>query len=487
MVSTLTFTPPQIEYAPDWEDQDHSRGHEAIEVAETLGFPLDEHQRFVLMRACARKKDADLWSYSRVGLCEPRQNGKGVILEIREVCGLFVWAIPLQIHSAHEFATSQEHFARLEGLIEGSDFEKQVKRISRGHGEEGIHLKNGCRLRFRTRTKGGTRGFSGDTLYLDEAMILNEMAFGAMRPILRAREDPQMWLTGSAVDQQVHEHGVVFSRLRERALKGTDKSICYFEWTLRDDAGELYESPDAVPPLVLRGEESWRTSNPAYGIRIGREQFEQEIEDLADRTFAVEILGVGDWPRTDGFSGSKIKPEEWDLLIDESSVLQDPIILSYDISPERRCSIAAAGRSSSGQWHVELVANYPGTKQLVERLVELNEVHDPFNIVCDGYGPSASMVPALAEAGLTVNSLNSADHAAACGLMADAVAGRTLRHLGTQAVANAVRGAATRPLGDAWAWSRRNSAVDISPLVAITLALHAAQDLPEGNGGMGIF
>jgi hypothetical protein len=34
-----------------------------------------------------------------------------------------------------------------------------------------------------------------------------------------------------------------------------------------------------------------------------------------------------------------------------------------------------------------------------------------------------------------------------------------------------VKGAAKRPLGDAWAWSRKSSGVDISPLVAITLAV----------------
>ena len=34
-----------------------------------------------------------------------------------------------------------------------------------------------------------------------------------------------------------------------------------------------------------------------------------------------------------------------------------------------------------------------------------------------------------------------------------------------------MKGATKRPLGDAWAWSRKNSTVDISPLVAATLAL----------------
>lgn len=38
----------------------------------------------------------------------------------------------------------------------------------------------------------------------------------------------------------------------------------------------------------------------------------------------------------------------------------------------------------------------------------------------------------------------------------------------------AVEGAARRPLGDAWVWARKSAEVDISPLVALTLALDAA-------------
>jgi hypothetical protein len=34
----------------------------------------------------------------------------------------------------------------------------------------------------------------------------------------------------------------------------------------------------------------------------------------------------------------------------------------------------------------------------------------------------------------------------------------------------ALAGAQKRPLGDAWAWARRGAGVDISPLVAATLA-----------------
>jgi hypothetical protein len=46
-----------------------------------------------------------------------------------------------------------------------------------------------------------------------------------------------------------------------------------------------------------------------------------------------------------------------------------------------------------------------------------------------------------------------------------------LAHRAQPELRAAIKGAATRPLGDAWAWSRKNSHVDISPLVSCTLAL----------------
>lgn len=73
-----------------------------------------------------------------------------------------------------------------------------------------------------------------------------------------------------------------------------------------------------------------------------------------------------------------------------------------------------------------------------------------------------------------VVTVSAQEHARACGLLFDTVEERGLRHLGTAELESAIKGATKRPLGDAWAWSRKNSAVDISPLVACTLALFSA-------------
>jgi hypothetical protein len=49
------------------------------------------------------------------------------------------------------------------------------------------------------------------------------------------------------------------------------------------------------------------------------------------------------------------------------------------------------------------------------------------------------------------------------------VTDRTVRHLGDPLLARAITGAGRRDIGDGlWAWSRRKSDTDISPLVAAT-------------------
>lgn len=48
----------------------------------------------------------------------------------------------------------------------------------------------------------------------------------------------------------------------------------------------------------------------------------------------------------------------------------------------------------------------------------------------------------------------------------------------------ALDGAVKRPLGEAWVWSRKSSAVDISPLVACTIAHWGAKNTPDTTMGI---
>lgn len=446
------------------------------------GLHLDPWQAFVLRESLGERADGT-WAALEVGVEVSRQNGKGGVLEARELAGLFLLEEELQIHSAHEFSTSLEALRRLRTLIEETpDFDREVLKMKESHGEEGIELRGNRRIRFRTRTKGGGRGLSGDTVYLDEAMIIKESMHGTLFPIMSARDNPQIWYTGSAVNQEEHDDGVVFARIRERGLAGGDHRLAWFSWGwsgpkpgAEGDEADKEMLPEDADEL-LDDQEFWAGSNPGLGIRIDSEFVKAERRSLSIRNFAVERLGIGDWPDTSqDHSREGINKENWEAREDPGSVALDPVCFAFDVSPDRStASISSAGLRGDGKYHVELIERKSGTLWIVDRLAELERDHRPTEIVCDERSPAASLLKRLKKRRVQVNPVNGSEYAQGCQDFYDAIEEDDLRHIGQPELTTAALGAAKRPLGDAWAWSRTRSEVDITPLASSSLALRAA-------------
>jgi phage terminase large subunit-like protein len=462
-MSVVEAAMPRILVAPDFGS---SAGQEAIELAALAGLYLDPWEAFVLEHALGEGADGR-WAAAEVGLCVPRQNGKNAVLEARELAALFLLDEHLTIHSAQQFKTAKEHFLRLLGLIESTpELERRLARVVRTHGEEGIELRDGKRILFFARTKSAGRGFSAPLIVYDEAMFLAETSVGALTFTQAAQPNRQRWYAGSAVDQLVHADGVVFARVRERALAGSDPRLAYFEWS--HDA----DNPSLVDPDTAADEAVWAAANPGFEIRISPEAVGDELRTLDRRTFAVERLGVGDWPATEPDGNTVIPLERWAQLTDEESQIAGAVCFAFDVSPDRStAAIAAAGRRRDGLRHLEVTHHRRGTGWVVPTLLELRERWEPVAVMADATGPAGTLVHRCEEAGFDVETVSAPDHAKACGLLVDMVDGEALRHLGSAELTSALKGATTRPLGDAWAWSRKNSTVDISPLVASTLAL----------------
>lgn len=470
-----------------------SRGAEVIQVADTAGLKLDPFQQLVVNGASGCRADGK-WSASSVGVNMTRQNGKGGITEARQLAGVFAFGEPIQVHSAHEFPTATEAMLRMEELLAGTpEFAKEVKSVSRSHGSEGFIFKSGQRIRYRTRTKGGGRGFSiKETLYLDEAMILQESFIGALLPTLAAQSmtgNPQVWYTGSAVDQLVHEHGHVFARLRARGIRGDDPSLAWFEWAAADPTDENDKPVTPDHPMVadlLDDVRAWAEGNPSLGIRISKDYLAEERRSMDPRTFAVEHLGIGDWPALEASGESPISIEQWTELVDVRSSIVGSLCFGVDVSPDRRtATISVAGERKDGRVHGEVVERGRGTGWVVERLVELVAEHDALGVVLDQRSPAASLVHDLEEAGIEIHATDAGEHAEACGLLFDLVDQDRFRHLGTPELAAAIRGAVRRTLGEAWGWSRRLSTVDITPLVSLTLAVWGVARLEQEDEDIG--
>lgn len=421
---------------------------DVVDLAALAGLHLDEWQQLCLDGATMLRPDGR-WAAFEVCPIVPRQNGKGSILEARQIAGLFLFGERLQIHTAHEFKTCFEHFRRVKELVEGCpSLSKQVKIIRTGAGDQAIEHKNGNRIRFLARSRTSGLGFSADVVYLDEAFELYERVIGALMPTMSARPNPQIWYTSSAP----HVDSEVLHRLRRRAMDGEGDRLFFAEWS--NDPG--------VDPT---DREAWYRANPGLGIRITEDFVANEQASMSPAEFARERLGIPEGLE----GGSSVLPvEAWNRLSADSTFVGTPCV-AVDIPPERTsASIALAGWRADGLGHVE-VTRRDGTSWLVDHLEAIWRSQN-VPIVLDNAGPAGSLVAELEARRVKVDVVSLGDYAKACGALVDAVSNERLRHRGQVELADAVAGCKERQVGDVWVWSRSSSRVDISPLVAVTLA-----------------
>ncbi|MET9876567.1 terminase [Actinacidiphila glaucinigra] len=450
-------------------------GPEFIGLAASAGLYPDEWQRYVLEHGLGMRPDGRC-AATKCSVWAPRQNGKGGIIECLELGWLFLTKERLILHSAHEFKTAQEAFIRIKELIQSTpDLDRRVNRIREANGEQGIELTRaagGGRLRFVARSRGSGRGFSGRKNIMDEAQELTSQQMAAMLPTMSAQPDPQAWFFGTppeAADAWCYG-------LRDDGEAGVPRMM-HMDW-----GADLDPTDGAEVRRAMSDRELWYRCNPSLGIRITEETVEDEAKPsgLGDR-FVIERLGAW-WPRmTDGKAALDL--ELWAELADEDSCRTGELAFAVDVTPSRDwASIAVYGPRADELGHLEVIDRRPGTDWLVERLATLKERYNPIAIALDLKGPAGSLLVDLEKRGITrpedpdqprrgdLAIPSAMDVAAACGQLADAITQRTVRHIGQDELEAAIRGAKTRSLGDAWAWGRRISTVDISPLVSVTLA-----------------
>lgn len=452
---------PRIENRPP--DDAYGSGDEIVDLAATYGLILDPWQQHVLTGAMCETPEG-LWLTPRVGLSVPRQNGKNAILEARELAGLLLFDEDLIIHSAHEVKTALEAFIRIKGFFENyDDLGRKVRRIVHARGAEEIEMMSGARLRFMARSKGAGRGFSADCLVLDEAQHLPESTFAAILPTLSARANPQIWLTGTPPGPE--QDGEVFGRERKNGIEGS-KRLYYAEWS-------------ADPELSPDDPEGWRQANPAYGIRITKETIEDEREALSEIGFCMERLGQ--WEAAT--QSSVIPGDTWQALGVEDGVVEDSVrevAFGVDINPERTTASVAAAfpmfdpKTGEIVTHTEVIQQRQGTAWLEAYLVGLVKRRDPRALVIDSAGPASSLIEPLRKKGVLVTATGATQMKQACGQFYDAAMNGSLRHSNQPQLNSALGVARKRDLGDAWAWHRRDSGDDITPLVASTLAVWGA-------------
>lgn len=465
-------------------------GQEAIELCDSVGLHLDDTQQLAMHHSLVEDHEGR-WESFEVVLNEARQNGKGGWIEGRELSGVLLFGDRLVIHTAHLFRTAEEGFIRLDQLFEGSyDISRRIRKVSRGNGEQAFWFFNGARILFLARSADGGRGLSGDLVVMDEAMKLRAAPIGALLPVLSARPNPQMVYAGSA---GLGDDSEQLGSLRARALAGTDSpdpSLTYIEYSIdphvkecaRDERTGAVTCADHDDRDDVR---SFARANPSLGRRIRVSAVEREMATLRPDIFDRERLGVGDYPAAKDETWLILAEQAWRALADEDSEIEGRVAFAADINPERTAgSIAVAGRREDGRFHTEVMEHRLGTAWMVPWLLERVDRWKPAALVIDAAGAAGALIAPLetewdkrAERGgierpeyQQVVRPTGREVGQAYGQWREAVTEDGLRYMPNPALDSAVAGAKERALGEAKALTRTASSVDISPLVATTLA-----------------
>lgn len=433
------------------------------QIAQQLGKPLMPWQQHVIDIVLEIDPDTGLLAYRNVVLTVPRQSGKTTLLLATMVHRALGFGgrqgivYTAQTRNAARKKWEEEHVRELEA----SSF-KPMFRTKKSNGSEAILWRNGSFHGITSSTEKAGHGDTLDLAVLDEAFAHEDARLEqGLRPTMITRPQPQLWVVSTAgTARSVYLRGKVDAG-RTRAELGLTDSVAYFEWSAPK------ESEPGDPA-------TWRQCMPALGHTINEAAILSEFEDMDLAEFRRAYLNQ--WP-DDAPEGWRIIPETtWRDLADAESQAGGRVAFGVDATPGgTHAAIAVAGVREDGLGHSELIDHRRGLGWLLNRAKQLNERWSPIGWVIDPRGPAGFLIKDFEDEGLTVLTTSAGDVADATGSIIAAMGVQegdmaTLRYVPHPALDAAVAGADTKPLGDGRKWDRRAPTVDISPLVAVTLA-----------------
>lgn len=497
------YTPPLRELTPDT-----TLGFEIIDFAEELGFKLVPWERWLLVHAFEILGDLDgEWTlrFRTVLVLIARQQGKTFLTTIITLYFLYILCVSLIIGTAQELDQAEEAWDACVDAIQ-SDDELRAEMVSAKYGNSGRRLKLGGNRRYITKasSRKAGRGKRAQLVIIDELREqTNWEAWNAISSTTLAQAKVGMlWCTSNAGDPYslVLRHERFLAHMALGDPDGWCREVGDSLPPAVDDEGN---EVDAEPPAIFewsarpdRGiwdREGWCEANPSLGYGFLTERaLAADIRNKEERAARTENL----CQFVEAISEPPFPVGAWDAGIDVESEVPEsnPVYFAVDVSEDRRHSaIAVCGQRADGDWHVEVVAYEPGIAWLESWLRDVANPLDPVQVAVQGRGAPASSMASVLDAidGVQVFEVSGADVAGWCGRFWDAVSAldpdegarsdaTPVRHRPQAALDMAANVAKTRLMGDsAWAFDRKRSPVDISPLVACAYAHGLATRVPD--------
>lgn len=412
--------------------------------------------------------DSKLPFYREIVVTVPRQSGKTTLCLSWEVDRALNWG---RQHVAYTAQTGLDARGKLVKdqvpMLMQSPLRVTVDQVLRGNSYTAIEFKNGSRVEALPTSESAGHGKTLALGVIDEAFAdEDDRREQGLGPAMITVADAQKLVISTAGTEKSTFLRRKVETGRAAVADGVTEGIAYFEWSAPDDA-------DADDPEV------WRSCMPALGHTVTERSVAAERASMSDGEFRRAYLNQ--WTLSDD---RVIPAHVWGRVLNDKAVPTGSLVFGVDVNPERT---AASIGVCDADGTVEVV-HYGVVSGVVDRVVGLAQKHSA-PVVLDAGGPAGPLIPNIAAEGVVVLEYNGRDLANACGRFFDLVADQKITVRPRDVLESAVSGATRRLVGDAWAWGRRQSTVDISPLVAVTLAVDAAvkPDLNVADPGLLVY
>jgi len=333
--------------------------------------------------------------------------------------------------------------------------------VRRAQGSEGFTFRaNRSRLQLFAPSETALHGQNADDVNCDEAWYF-DVDEGAkleagIRPAQVTRPWRQLWIVSAGGTELSSWLDGWMTVGRAGVDDGRRDGVCYLEYSADPHADDY----DPAAPAT------WRRAHPGLGFHVDEAALAGDLETMGLALFERSYLNV--WDRPSEHAVSNIDPAAWHAAAGPGAPA-DPVVFGIDVSPDRAWSaVGVAG--AGGRSVLELVEHRRGVDWLVPFLREIRAAHRGAPIMARAV-VAAGIVAELTRARIPVDVVGSAEYTSACVTLVDRLNAGTVAHRAQAELDLAALGAARRNAGDAWAWSGARSAVDITPLVAVTLAV----------------
>ena len=433
-----------------------SKVGEIVELAERIGLPLLDWQKWVL-DDMMKINEQGKFIRTTAGLLIARQNGKTHLARMRILWGLINGERILAMSSNRAMAL--DTFRQVVDVILDHDWlvEMLKEKPRFANGQERIVFKNGGRYELTADNRSGSRGKTVDFLYIDELREISVEGWKAARPTTRATGGVT-FTTSNAGDA----FSEVLNELRENALSYPTQSFAWYEYS-------------APQHCKITDRKAWAMANPSLGHLITEETLEESVATNSVESTRTELLCQWVSSLESPWSYGTIEATSVSDL--KLAPLSGTTVMAFDVSPSKRSAALVAGiLQEDGRIGIGIMETW-SSEVAIDELKIAADIrawvlkYMPRAVLYDKYA-TASIADRLAMSGVAMQEISGQKFYQACSDLKDALDNGRIVHAGQEEWVNQMNNCAMKTNDAGWRIIRRKSAGDVQAPIATAMVVH---------------